>query len=332
MTQDKVIGKLSDDAVMSCSRLPALFGWSSYATPNDELRKSMEAWDRKNGVTNLAPRAWQYSEPASWGIYMENEILRRMAQRLGLEIQVDVEERVEHAEIDLQGSLDGILFGDGRVITTDPSAGIYVIGADSVTLDGPGVAESKLTNDMPAAEPKRFRGPAQVQGLMMCTGYKWAAIGTLFRGTELRIFVVGPDPVMQQKIREDVTDFAARMELWQTQRVAEWYPALTPNDAAETYTKIEDDLPPVKLDAELSELAMDLMAARAAAAAATKLATEIQTRIMDAMGLHPTAVAFDESGNPVAEISWGMSSPRKEYVVKAQPARRASSIKIKEIA
>ena len=41
----EVIGKLSDGYVMSCSRLPVLFGMSPWSSPNYELLKSMSAWD-----------------------------------------------------------------------------------------------------------------------------------------------------------------------------------------------------------------------------------------------------------------------------------------------
>ena len=46
----KYIGKITDDRVMSCSRLAALAGLSSYSTPNDELRKSIAAIDAKSST------------------------------------------------------------------------------------------------------------------------------------------------------------------------------------------------------------------------------------------------------------------------------------------
>ena len=329
MAQDKLIGKLSDDAVMSCSRLPALFGWSSFSTPNDELRKSCDAWDRQQ--SDGPPPAWEYSEPASWGNYMENEILRQTAKRLSLEIKVDIEERVEHETLALQGSIDGILEGDGRVLEHNPAAGIYIAGEGSIVLDGPGIAEAKLTSAYPLPEPAGYRGPAQVQGLMMCTGYTWSAIGTLYRGTELRIYVAGQDDALQEKISQDVIDFAARMSIYKRDGVVDWYPALSPNDAATTYTKSEGDLPPISLNQDNSDLVMDLIAAREAISAATALKNALQTRLMDVMGAHEKAIAVDEMGTAFAEIKWGMTAARKEAYHQAQPAKRAKTISVREV-
>tara|TARA_R110000765_G_scaffold343574_1_gene433623 strand:- start:344 stop:1345 length:1002 start_codon:yes stop_codon:yes gene_type:complete len=324
------IGKLSDDAVMSCSRLPALMGVSGFSSPNDEVRKSIAALDaRAKGLPD--PERDTAGEAAEWGNRLENEILRTTAQRLKLDIDYQITERVQHNELRLQGSLDGIIAGDGRVIDHDPSAGIYVVGADSITLDGPGIAEAKLTGVMPLDEPAAYRGPLQCQGLMMCTGYKWAAIGTLYRGTELRIYLMGADPVMQSKIRGDVLDFSERLADYQKNGVVDWYPALSSNDAQSTFRVVEDDLPPINLDADASDLVMDLIAARQAQAAARKLIEAAQTQIMDRMALHPTAFAKNEDGEVFAEVTWGMSRARKEYSVSAKPAKRAGTLKIREL-
>jgi len=327
---DKIIGKLSDDAVMSCSRLPAIMGVSGFSTPNDELRKSIASLDAR--AKNLPePKRAAAGEAADWGNKMENEILRATAERLQCSIDYQITERVQHDELPLQGSLDGILEGDGRIIEHDPSAGIYVVGADSIALDGPGIAEAKLTGVMPLDEPAPYRGPWQCQGLIMCTGYKWSAIGTLYRGTELRIYLMAADPVMQSKIRADVLDFAERLAVFERDGVADWYPAMTPNDAQETFRVVEDDLPAVELDQEESDLVMDLIAARQAKSAAQKLINAAQTQIMDRMGLHPTAMAKDENGEVFAEVSWGMSAARKAYSVEAKPPKRAGTLKIKEL-
>jgi hypothetical protein len=329
---EKIIGKLSDDAVMSCSRLPAIMGVSGFSTPNDELRTSIDALDaRRNGKAS-APRS-SPSEAADWGNYMENEILRQTAERLDLTVNSQITERVQHEDLPLQGSLDGVLEGDGFVRRHNPvemRGGIYVVGADSITLDGPGIAEAKLTGVMPLDEPAPYRGPWQVQGLMMCTGYKWAAIGTLYRGTELRVYLMAPDPVMQEKIRGDVLDFADRLAVYQKEGVVDWYPALTPNDAQETFRVVEDDLPPIDFNQEESDLVMDLIAAKEARSAAQAMIDAAQTRLMDRMALHPTAFAKNYNGEIFAEITWGMSAARKEYTVPAKPAKRAGTLRIKE--
>ena len=327
----EVIGKLSDDHVMSCSRLPALFGMSPWSSPNDELLKSMRAWDASEAGRDPRENRDPAGEAAAWGNKLENTILEEGAARLGLKINTRVLERFDCKDAPLQGSMDGILEGDGRVVEHDPAAGIYVLNGSSVALDGAGVAEAKLTRVNPLDTPAAYRGPVQVQGLMMCSGYQWAAIFTLYQGTELRIYLTAPDDAMQSKIREDVIDFDARMELYTTQGVTDWYPALTPNDAASAYSKPENDLPPVDFDGEHSQLVMDLIAAKAAEKASRELADKISTRLMDVIGMHPGGLARDDDGVVFAEVKWPMNAARKAYSVEAKPAARAKSLRVKEL-
>lgn len=323
----EAIGKLSDDTSMSCSRLAALLGYSPHnsfgSTPNDELQKSIDALERKSNREDP-----QSDSPAYWGNKFEGQILQSTADRIGVDADIEILERVTHKEIPLQGSLDGIGKGTGQVIHTDSSKNIFVIGADSITLDGPGVLEAKLTGSPAKADPELFRGPVQVQGLMMCTGYKWAAIGTLYRGTDLKIYLCPQDKSLQEKIRFEVKDFQSRIDLYRNDGVTDWYNALTPNDAANTYHFLDDDQKPITLPEKLSELAMEYLDNEAAAKALASHKREIMTVLMDYMGAKEKAMVI-ENGKTVAEVIWGMTPPRTEYVVKARPAQRSKSIKIK---
>jgi|DEB0MinimDraft_10_1074344.scaffolds.fasta_scaffold02016_4 hypothetical protein len=326
----EALGKLSDDALLSCSQLPAIAGRSPYATPNDVLIRASQV--RQARANNLPdPPRESAGEAAAWGNKLEKTILQEAADRLGLDVQLAVTEAVRHAELPLQGSLDGILWGDGRVVEHDPTAGIYVVGADRIALQGPGVLEAKATRVRPLDEPADYRGPIQVQGLMMCCGYTWGAIATLYQGSELRIYLVGPDFATQEKIRQDCLDFEERLGVWARDGVMDYYPVFSPNDAQQTFARAEDDLPAVELDSELSQLALDLLAARAAIKQMQDLAKACQTRIMDAMGLHTQAIARDEAGEVVATVSWGMQAARKGYTVAAKPPARAASLKVEEV-
>ena len=323
----EAIGKLSDDTSMSCSRLAALLGYSPHnsfgSTPNDELQKSIDALERKSNREDP-----QSDSPAYWGNKLEGEILLSTADRIGVDADIEILERVTHKEIPLQGSLDGIGKGTGQVIRTDSSKNIFVIGADSITLDGPGVLEAKLTGSPAKADPELFRGPVQVQGLMMCTGYKWAAIGTLYRGIQLKVYLCPQDKSLQEKIRFEVKDFQSRIDLFSNDGVTDWYKALNPNDAANTYHFLDDDQKPITLPEKLSELAMEYLDNEAAAKALASHKREIMTVLMDYMGAKEKAMVI-ENGKTVAEVIWGMTPPRTEYVVKARPAQRSKSIKIK---
>lgn len=320
---DKFIGKLSDDKMMSCSRLAALMGDSGFSSPNDELRKSIAAIDNRP-LPGDPP-----GEAAEWGNHLENTILRVMAERLDLAVDTQITERVEHAALPMQGSLDGILEGDGRTIKHAPELGIYVIGSDEIDLDGQGVAESKATSAPPAEELPPYRGPWQVQGLMACTDMKWAAIGVLYRGAELRIYLMRPDPAMQAKIAADVLDFERRLGTYRTDGVIDFYPPMSSNDAADTYAG-DNDLPPVTLTEKTSLKVIELMEAQATRKSMARIIDQLQAQIMDEMGSHTMALAYDEAGEIFAEISWGYSPARSEYSVAARPARRAKTLKIVE--
>ena len=318
------IGKLSRDDMASCSTLPAISGLSPWASPNNVLRRATDAVEGK-------PREeYSVGEAADWGNRLENIILGEAAQRLGLSIDAHITERVEHPHLPLQGSLDGVLAGDGRTVTHDPDTGIYVLGGKSIQLIGPGVAEAKLTGAPPTDDPPVYRGPLQVQGLMMCASYQWGAIATLYRGTELRIYLVSPDAYLVAKIESDVREFERRVELFRTDGVTDWYPALTPNDAAQTYPTGEEDLPPIRLSGSANNAAIDLMTAKDALKTVQKKIDQATVVVMDALGIHSRALV-QEDGQIIAEIGWPMLKPRGEYLVGARPAGRGKSLRIKRV-
>lgn len=327
METKQYIGKLTDDAFMSCSRLPALLGFSPWSSPNDELKSSLQARGHK---FKTPTSGFNGNEAADHGNNLEGYILIEGARRLGLEIDAEITERVESKDIPLQGSLDGILYGNGRTFKTDPDRGIYCYNADSVTLDGCGVAEAKLTNDIAEKQPRAYRGPWQCQGLQICTGYKWHAIFTFFRGTELRIFLGVGDAAAQAKIRHDVLDFQSRLDLFERDGVTDWYPAMTPNDASSIYERADDDLPDLRLSGSVNDTARELLQLRRQKADIEKRIDAVQTEIMDHMGSHSTAWVMD-GDRASAKLTWGMSPASKEYIVKARPAARGKSLRVKEL-
>lgn len=202
-----MVGKVTSDTVMSASRLPALFGVSKYSTPNDELRKSIAAMDGavREDITNEAMR---------WGNLLEPLILQESVSRLGLDpngVCTIWPEAQRHLEWPLQCSLDGTATGDGRQVVTDKGAGIYVIGSDSIFLDGIGILEAKLTRVWPEPSPAIYRGPLQLQGQMAIMGATWGAVCVLYQGVELRIFLFEQDLRVQESIRDAVWEFDAKL-------------------------------------------------------------------------------------------------------------------------
>ena len=319
------IGKLSDDRLASCSRLAAIMGLSKYSTYIDELIKSVKAIDA--GQARIDRGEAPISEPAAWGIKFENPILEEGCKRLGLKMNPSVTEVYKADDLELQFSADAELFGDGRVIEHNPSKGIYVCNpSGKIKLEGSGVGEAKATGARPTTEPAPYRGLWQVHGGMMCTGWKWGAIFTLFGVMELRIFLLEWDDTMNQHIRKHVIDFTSRLEGYKRNGVIDYPPAMSPDDGAAAYATAEEDAPEIELDSTGSDLAYQIIEARKTIRACEEIVAGATSSLMDTMGNHTRARYQDK-----LELTWGKTKARKEYTVKARPEARAKSIRIKEI-
>jgi predicted phage-related endonuclease len=288
-------------------------GVSPFRSPNDELAASIDAMEGK-------PRPPFNVEAADWGNTLEPVIISEAAKRLGIEIQ---ELQVDYAlsyleddEIILQCSLDSIWKGDGRVVTTDPDMGVYVIGADSITLNGLGCCESKLTSAMPEDEPPLYRGPLQLQAQMLCAGYTWGVIATLFRGTELRLFFYQASGNMQTKIIDVCKEFTRRVN------TQSWYPAISPADAVKAYPSVDDSRPAIELSGDAANYARRLIEAKAQAKILDEEIDQLQSKIMDNMTDAEEGYIKSPDGSIAARIKWAMRS-YKAQPEKVTPAKEA---------
>ena len=268
-----MVGKVTTIQKMSASRLPNIMGFSPWSTPNDELDITIRA--RKEGVHHYDI---QVGEAADWGNEFEDQILRTAARRLGLKkLKLEYPEPFHYQDI-LQASLDGGAMADGLVVNTDVANHIYVMNSgDSITLDGKGVLEAKLTRTAPSDIPAPYRGPIQLQGQMLCTGAQWGVIATLYQGVELYIYVYKADYEMQKKIIMACSDFERRV------RDEDWYPAMSASEAADMKGDAPDD---VEMDADddLKEKIERLAHIRTELKAYEALASDLQLDIMNAMG------------------------------------------------
>jgi predicted phage-related endonuclease len=314
-------GKLTDDREMSASRLPGLMGFSKYSTPNDELQYSINAIDGKE-------RPDIGNEAMAWGNTLEPVILQQAAQRLGIEdFNTNITVPYKHRAFALQCSLDGIGFGIGQEITTDPDKGIFVVGQDSIVLDGPGVLEAKLTKTMPEDVPHLARGPIQLQGQMLVTGHKWGAVCVLYQGIELRVFLFAQHKETQGAIIKAVQDFETRLETYRETGGIEWYPPASSKELDRIFPnaiKDEVELPPT-----VADLAKGIMASKAAI-------REAEASIEDAEKLIKQQLGQAEKGRAGSfVISWPMRNykAQSERLVAAKPAYsvRQSSLSIKEL-
>lgn len=315
-----MVGKVTTIQKMSASRLPNIMGFSPWSTPNDELDMTIRA--RKEGVHHYEIKV---GEAADWGNEFEDQILRTASQRLGLQkLKLQYTEPFTYKDI-LQASLDGGAIADGLVINTDVANNIYVMNPEgTITLEGKGVLEAKLTRAAPSDVPAAYRGPIQLQGQMLCTGAQWGVIATLYQGVELYIYVYKANPEMQQKIVMACSDFERRV------RDEDWYPAMSASEAADMKGDVPED---VEMDADddLQEKIERLAHLRTELKAYQALVDDLQLDIMNSMGEANICNA------PRYRVTWPLRR------IKAKPAQtkeipaveehwaRAKTLKVEEL-
>ena len=315
-------GKLTDDKSMSASRLPGLMGFSKYSTPNDELQFSINAIDGKE-------RPDIGNEAMGWGNTLEPVILEEAANRLGLiDVDTQINKAFTHEVIPLSCSLDGVGHGNGQEITSDPDNGIYVVGQDSIILDGPGVLEAKLTKTMPEDVPHLARGPIQLQGQMLVTGHKWGAVCVLYQGIELRVFLFAPHKETQAAIARAVHDFQDKLDKYTSTAEIDWYPPASSRELDRIYPTAANR-EEVELGQTVAELARGILENKAAIRAAEASIETAEKLIKQELGQSERG----RVGQYV--ISWPMRNYKAtaERLVpgKAAYSIRQSSITIKEL-
>ena len=312
-----MVGKVTPDDMISASLIPVLLGQSPYQTPNDLLRTFI---DRDEGVE---PEPWAGNEATHWGNVLEPVILQQAAERLDLSnVLIDYDRAIFHPTINLAASLDGSGEGAGK-IKTDVSRGIYCIGADTIDISGPGVLESKATRARPEDVPPPQRGPLQLQAQMMCTGWTWGCVATLYQGLELRLFVYQSDDIVQRRISEAIDDFEMR------RKNHDWYPPLTSEDANTAWSRANEDAPPLDLDGtSVIGAVADLIAAKYDLADAKDRIDDAELAIKEAMANHDVATAT--IGDVKYQIGWGMIN-RKAQPEKIVPAKPAESVRKKTL-
>ena len=314
-------GKLTDDRKMSASRLPALMGFSKYSTPNDELQFSVNAIDGRE-------RPDIGNEAMDWGNTLEPVILAKACDRLGITGDFEIGFPFVKVEAELQCSLDGIGFGSGQDIRTDPDKGIFVMGQDSIVLDGPGVLEAKLTKTMPEDAPHLARGPIQLQGQMLVTDYKWGAVCVLYQGIELRVFLFAPHPSTQNAIIEACKKFEAKLESYRKTGSIDWYPPETSKELDRIYPSAAEKVQ-VELPSDIGEIARTIVQAKATIKECENSIEIAEMAIKEAMGQAEVAKAGS------FQIKWGMRhyKAQAERLVPAKEAYsvRQSTLTIKEV-
>jgi predicted phage-related endonuclease len=314
-------GKLTDDKEMSASRLPGLMGFSKYSSPNDELQFSINAIDGKE-------RPDIGNEAMGWGNRLEPVILTEAAKRLGItDFNTEINVAYTHRSFALSCSLDGIGYGLGQEVTTDPDNGIYVVGQDSIELFGPGVLEAKLTKAMPEETPHLARGPIQLQGQMLVTGHKWGAVCVLYQGIELRVFLFATHHDTQKEIVRSVLEFEHKLQTYRESGAIDWYPPASSKELDRIYPMAAGK-EEVELPGNVGELAKGIVANKAAIRAAEASIEEAEKLIKAQLG----SAERGRAGQYV--INWPMrnykAAPARLVAAKDAYSVRQSTLSIKE--
>lgn len=316
-----MVGKVTPNTMMSASRLPALMGISKYRSPNDELIATLAAMDGKELEI-------EGNEAMEWGNKMEPEILKEACLRLGVDnLDLDHQHPYFHASWPLACSLDGAADGRGLVVNHDPDRGVYVVGQDSIVLEGRGVLEAKLTAMDVEDVPPLWRGPVQLQAQMDIMEAKWGAVATLYRGTQLRIFLFAPHPATLEAIETAVTDFQRRLDYWRETKTVDYYPPQDSKDANRTWPAVKDEEPMLLGEAE-DYWAFKIQMAKHEMSRLEEEIADCEKRIKDVMRDHGVA------RTDKYEIKWPMRhfKAQPERVVPAKDAYsiRQSTLSIKE--
>lgn len=318
-----MVNKVTPDTMLSASRLPSVMGLSKYNTPNDELEYSINALQGKE-------RPDISNESMDWGNQMEPLILREAAKRLQLsELNIDHTTPFFHESLPLCCSLDGTGHGRGQVITTDPDAGIFVIGQDSITLDGVGVLEAKLTAMEPEDLPPLWRGPIQLQAQMDIMQSNWGAICTLYKGTNLRIFLFATHQATLENIAKVTLDFQSRLDNYKETGAIDYYPPQAGEkwpDSRGQYPVLEET---VLLDAEAAELAQRIVDNKLELKILEQDIASDEESLKELIGQSTKAIAGSYA------ISWPTRSykaqPEKTVPAKEAYTIRQSTLTIREL-
>ena len=319
-----MVGKKTPDDIVTASILPVIRRLSPYATPNEALARAIDAAAGKP-VTYL-----EQSEPMFWGDTLEGPVLTEAAKRLSLtHLELEFDEAIFHDHLPFACSLDGQALG-GKTFTHDPANGIYVPQGGSVDTTGPGVLEAKVTSSAPEDVPAPHRGPIQLQGQLMCTGYAWGAVCVLYRGNELRIFLYRVDEDERRAITDAIHEFERR------KRDIDWYDVLTSDDGNVAWASVDDGAPALDLNniEDGEYYAEMLIQAKADKKAAEQSIDIAEAGLKSILGNHEEGSVTVDGADYY--IKWPMrrtrAQPAKTVAAKPESVTRQKTLTIKEVA
>lgn len=310
-----MVNKVTPDTMLSASRLPGLMGLSKWSNPNDELEFSI------NALKGLE-RPDIGNEAMAWGNTLEPIVLAEAAKRLLLQnLWTEHEIPYYHPTLPLCCSLDGTAGGRGQVVVNDPANGIFVIGQDSITLDGMGVIEAKVTSVDPEDAPALYRGPIQLQAQMDIVKATWGCIAVLYKASELRLFLFAMHQPTLDRIAAATIDFQSRLDNWKETGSVDYYPPASGERWPDTRGLYPADDNVITLDStEAAELAERIANNKLNLKITEQDIASDEDRLKELMGTNTKAIAGGFT------INWPVRS-YKAQPEKTSPAKEAYSIR-----
>ena len=103
-----MVGKITNDKLLSASQISSLMGDSPFKTRNELLREKLshnyQGYDEPKGV--------EHTELMEWGNLLEPVILRKSAEMLGCKVNTEITEVHSYGDNFIECSLDGILYDE----------------------------------------------------------------------------------------------------------------------------------------------------------------------------------------------------------------------------
>ena len=312
-----MVGKLTwfrATASVSC----ALFDRGRFFDKHDILNRAIH---EKNGT--MVDDYVQTNRQAT-GDLLEPVLIQEAARRLGiLELEAEVDYKIEHPTLPLEASLDGRCKAVNVKVSHNPDQGIYLVGHEDLILNGDIPIECKCSSDFPTVgEPPKYLGVDQLHTSMDILNADYGILIVLYQSTDLRIYVYKKDEAFAGELAEVVLDFNQRVD------DENYYPPEKPEHAANIFDLGNNENEKI-LGSDMVDIIDTIQALKEAQKIAKEKEAELMTDLMMSMGNHSKARA----ANYICE--WKTLPAKleqiKQVTYKAAPERRAGYVRIRMV-